>query len=250
MALFSVEPLQNRWTSAVAAGVRRLSGRRTSNSSFESRLNVGTEIGTVNINLRMSVAQFKQDVQDGSAGLKSSLNDMKSAAASASREASGSLALIGDEIGVTIPRHLRTFIASMPGVGTALNAAFDSVAVIALIGLIVEIVKHITELQEQAEAAAEAMTAFGNIGNDAMHKMDEEILSLQQHIAELQGNTILALKLALEGVNNQKFDTLTSEMAKIGKEATDLFATQKVSWFQSLLGTGNNDAVQDISNQV
>jgi hypothetical protein len=196
------------------------------------------------------MASFKQDVSDGQSALKSGLSDMTSATRASSREAQGSLALIGDEIGVTIPRHLRTFIAAMPGVGTALNAAFDSVAVLALISLIVTIVQHIGELQKQAEAAAEAMTAFGNIGNDAAHKMDEEILALNQHIAELQGNTILALKLALEGVNEQKFDTLTSEMAKIGTEATKLFAQQKVTWFQNLLGSGNNDAVQDISNQV
>ncbi len=55
-----------------------------------------------------------------------------------SHEATASLALIGEEIGVNIPRQLRSFITAIPGVSEALNAAFSSVAVVALIGLIVE----------------------------------------------------------------------------------------------------------------
>lgn len=211
---------------------------------------MSTEIGNVNINLRMSLANLSSDVKAGNDAVRAGMDGIRQSAAAASREASGSLALIGEEIGVTIPRHLRTFITGLPGVGTALNAAFDSVAVIALISLMVEIGKHILELQKQAEEAAAAMKSFGDIGNDAAHKLDEEILALQQHIAELQGNSILALQLALEAVNDQKFDKLSAEFQKIGKEAADNFAKLKVTWFQNLLGSGNNDAVQDLSNQV
>ena len=52
----------------------------------------------------------------------------------------GALALMGEEIGVHIPRQLRTFITMLPGVGQALDVSFKAVAIIALIAVIYEAV--------------------------------------------------------------------------------------------------------------
>ena len=49
--------------------------------------------------------------------------------AGSAQEAKASLALMGEEIGVHIPRHIRGFIAMLPGVGQALEASFNAVAV-------------------------------------------------------------------------------------------------------------------------
>lgn len=46
------------------------------------------------------------------------------------REASGEVALLGEEFGVRLPRHVRSFVAELPGVGTALEAAFSATAIL------------------------------------------------------------------------------------------------------------------------
>ena len=48
------------------------------------------------------------------------------------------MALISEEIGVKIPRHLRGFIAELPGVGAAMEVAFSGIAVLMLVQIIVE----------------------------------------------------------------------------------------------------------------
>src|SRR5260370_31336112 len=50
-------------------------------------------------------------------------------------EARGSLILLGEEVGVRVPRHLQRFIAMLPGVGAALSSAFSLIAIVALVDL-------------------------------------------------------------------------------------------------------------------
>src|SRR5579863_7147387 len=45
------------------------------------------------------------------------------------REARGGIALMGEEIGVKVPRHLQTFLAGLPGVQTAMSLAFAPLAI-------------------------------------------------------------------------------------------------------------------------
>jgi hypothetical protein len=117
---------------------------------------VSTTIGEVNINLRMSLAQFKKDTQDGTNAARTATKDMADGIKDNTDEAKASLALLGEEFGVNVPRHIRSFITELPGVGTALNAAFSSVALIALIGVIVEVIKKIQEFRAAQQEAAEA----------------------------------------------------------------------------------------------
>ena len=60
-------------------------------------------------------------------------------------EAKGTIALVGEEVGIRLPRHLRTFVAELPGVGAALETAFSGVAVLLLIQILVEGAKKLSE---------------------------------------------------------------------------------------------------------
>src|SRR5437867_12432043 len=131
---------------------------------------MSTSIGEVNINLRMSLAQFKTDTRSGMTEVTRATKEMSASFRDQSREAKASLALIGDEIGVSIPRHLRGLIASIPGVGSALSAAFNSIAVVALLGVIVEIAKKIQELADESSKAAEAWKKLTDAGQEFAHK--------------------------------------------------------------------------------
>jgi hypothetical protein len=54
------------------------------------------------------------------------------------REAKGEVALLGEEFGIRLPRHVRSFIAEMPGVGEALSAAFSATAILFLIEALIK----------------------------------------------------------------------------------------------------------------
>lgn len=108
-------------------------------------------------------------------------------------EAKASLALMGEEMGVHIPRHIRGFITMLPGVGQALDSAFKAVAVIALIAVIYEVVKKVIELHQAIEemhlAAERAAGEFQHF-NDASKLANAELAltntKLENAIAKLE----------------------------------------------------------------
>jgi hypothetical protein len=61
------------------------------------------------------------------------------------KEAKGEIGLLGEATGVHLPRHVRSFVAELPGVGVALEAAFSATAVLFLIEALVEGTKKLTE---------------------------------------------------------------------------------------------------------
>lgn len=203
-------------------------------------------IGEVNINLRMSLAQFKQDTKQGTQEVSRNTQQMAKEISAQSHEAKASLALIGEEMGVTIPRHIRGLIASVPGVGSALAAAFSSVAVLALVQVIVEVVRKIQEWREKTREAAEAWQTLGEMGKDTLYKLDTQLLQIQKRIDELKDNHVAALRDELALVNRATMEGITSEFQKIGKATDDVFAKAKVGWFENLVGMGKNDAITQV----
>ena len=121
------------------------------------------------------------------------------------RESKASLALMGEEIGVHIPRHIRGFISSMPGVGAALSAAFSGIAVVVLIGVIVEAIKKVVEFHENLEKLREApeqiqaefarLTGATKAANDEMRVTNDR---LENAIAKLEHRPQNNLKLAID----------------------------------------------------
>jgi hypothetical protein len=60
-------------------------------------------------------------------------------------EARGEAALLGEAFGVHLPRHVRSFVAELPGVGEALSAAFAATAVLFIIEAIVKLTEKTTD---------------------------------------------------------------------------------------------------------
>jgi hypothetical protein len=83
------------------------------------------------------VAEAQRQVALSSAGAKRSHDELRQslgAVRESTREAKGEIGLLGEAFGIHLPRHVRTFIAELPGVGKALSAAFAVTAV----GFIIE----------------------------------------------------------------------------------------------------------------
>jgi hypothetical protein len=71
-------------------------------------------------------------------------------------QARGEVGLLVDIFHLDLPRHVRSFIAELPGVGAALSAAFQATAVLFVVSALVEGIKTIAEWAEFAEKMRQA----------------------------------------------------------------------------------------------
>jgi Sec-independent protein translocase protein TatA len=138
--------------------------------------------------------------------------EMAEAGEKASRgfgEAKGTLALLGEETGVRLPRHVRSFVAELPGVGEALNAAFSTFAVIALISVIIEGTKKLTEFISEHFIFTEAMKEE----QKAIIELNSQLLEHNKKIKEL---TDQYSDFSLNGSQKTRaeFERLTEEVHK------------------------------------
>lgn len=102
------------------------------------------------------------------------------AAAFNMHEAKAEIALLGEETEVKIPRHLRSFVAELPGVGAALNAAFTATAIFMLVEILGEAAKKLSEFisdtfiytEAQKEAYA-AQVELNKVITEQTQKLEE-----------------------------------------------------------------------------
>jgi hypothetical protein len=97
------------------------------------------------------------------------------------REAKGEAMLLGEAFGVHLPRHVNSFIATLPGVGEALESAFAATAVLFIIEAIVKLTEKTTEFisttfiyTEAMKAADEALKASNKQHADAIEALAKE----------------------------------------------------------------------------
>jgi hypothetical protein len=89
------------------------------------------------------------------------------------REAKASMALMGEEIGVRIPRHIRGFVAELPGVGAAMNVAFSGFAIIGIIEVLVEAGKKVYEFSKSlSELSKEEQKHYDETLKNAKDELD------------------------------------------------------------------------------
>jgi hypothetical protein len=109
------------------------------------------------------------------------------------REATGSVGLLGEATGVQLPRHVRRFLAELPGVGAALESAFSAVAVYFLIEALIQGAEKLTEFISETFIFTEAMKKSDEI----TAKMNEDLLKHSEAIRKLKDDYAL---LGLSGI--------------------------------------------------
>jgi len=111
-------------------------------------------IGDLWIKLGLSTGSFHTDVDKATAKLRQSAGQMKAAVRKESQEARAAVDLLGQHIGVQLPREVRKFIASNNAIAPALAAAFKASIVIGFAAAIgTAIVKGIEWLNLTDETA-------------------------------------------------------------------------------------------------
>src|ERR1700761_195047 len=156
-------------------------------------------------------------------------------------EAKGAMALFEEEFGVKIPRHIRGFIAEMPGVGAAFDAAFSGLAIIGTINVLVEAGKKIIEIREslkQMESAPERIADEFRSINEPLHQTNDELAvsnaRLENEIAKLSGKPQNGLAVALLEARVEA-DKLADSLNKDLEGVIKLAKGNQVSFWHRLL---------------
>ncbi len=141
------------------------------------------ELGTLVLELRAEVAGFKKALADA----KGDVQNFHGEVQRATRESRGAIQLLGEEIGVRLPRHVVSFLNTLPGVASAMSLAFAPAAVIALGSALVtgaeklyKFAQGLTELSKAEKARHDQVVA------DAREELHYQEDLLRAHYAVLK----------------------------------------------------------------
>lgn len=144
------------------------------------------KVASAYIDLQLQTAAFKAAINEATGEMKKFSAQTREEMAK-SRE---SVKLLSEELGLGIPRGLQGIISKLPGVTTAMNAAFDAVVVFALIKTVVEVTEKVAEfIKKNEEAAKRNATAWTSIHTSIQTQNDDLELTkikLENAIAKLE----------------------------------------------------------------
>ncbi len=206
----------------------------------------------IQVQLRANVTPFASDMDKAAAKARSASREMRQSITESAEKSRGGLAMLGDSIGVRLPRELRRFVSKMPAVSQAMNAAFDAVIVLALINVVVELGKKVYEVVEafnkSRESAEAASAAFEKVDhailgqNESLTATNDE---LDAAIAKLKGKPENGLALAIDDalkVAKQLNDSLSDSAAKI---EANFKKNELGTWSLPRLATGARETPTD-----
>jgi len=206
--------------------------------------------GTVVINLRANLAEFKSGMQDASGTASKAAKDMAGSMEYSMREARGSLKLVEEEFGVHMPRELNTLLASIPGLGAAFSAMLPLVGVVAAISIISELIK---KHKEEQKALAEVALLWGETGSIAQKSNNDTaiaLLEVQKQTDELSHNHIAVLKDELKLLNLTTLKNLGKEFEGITKEADKTFLALQKGETSFWFGGQWNSAAEQVKKDL
>ena len=203
-------------------------------------------VGTLTVDLVANTASFSGDLSKAS---KSAEDFGKSAVGAGQqvdysmREARGGVALLSEELGVHIPRHLQTLIAQIPAVGVAFGEMLPLIGVIAAIAVIE---KLISKNEEAKEKLAQGWDKFGAETITVFDDLDDKLLRVGITADELAGRHLEALRKELTLIDHASLSELAQEFGKLTKSADAMFAELKSHWYE--FRTGSEGAQNDLDS--
>lgn len=206
---------------SVGDAVLRFLGDTTNLDATYAKVNAGTEEAVKPAAL--AVADLEHHWYDSGVAAEKAAVDFEKAGvqgaaagkeiAFSMNEAKGELALVGEATGITIPRHIRGFVAELPGVGKALTAAFNATAVFFLLQILVEGTQKLSEFIAETFIWTEA--------NKEQYKVsvvvNNQILEQTTKLAELRKEYELIGLVGPAKVAGE-WRQLTLDLAKNGSE--------------------------------
>ncbi|HWX93375.1 MAG TPA: hypothetical protein VNY29_12160 [Terriglobales bacterium] len=153
-------------------------------------------------------------------------------------EARGELGLLGEEFGVKLPRHVRSFVAELPGVGEALTAAFSATAVLFLVQALFEVTEKVVKFIDETFIMTESMKNSNEQiaeTNKTLEGQAKEVakLNLEYELLGLKGlaKTRKELELLNETLSEgkRKFEDIQKELDHLNQHQDEFIAKFKES---------------------
>ncbi len=129
-------------------------------------------------------------------------------------EARGEVALLGEELGIRLPRHVRSFVAELPGLGKALSAAFSATAVLFVAQAAGELGKKLSETLAEfiyAKSVMEESEASVVSLNNQLTELGKEYEQLKKQ-ADDYGKSTLQLATEHKGEVKESVEQLTKTL--------------------------------------
>jgi hypothetical protein len=156
------------------------------------------KVAAAYVSLELQIANFKAAIGEAQGLTKKMAAEMREEMAK-SKE---SVKLLSEELGLGIPRGLQGIISKLPGITTAMNAAFDLVVVFALGKTIYEVGEKIVEMVHKSEeAAAKHREMFNGLTISMEHTNDSlrvQSDSLQRSIDKIEHKPHNGIKDAID----------------------------------------------------
>ncbi len=191
-------------------------------------------VAALSLQIDANTVKLRAEMDRAAKETRKSMTEIKASVA----EAKGSIALLGEEIGVHLNRHLRGFVANLPGVAAAMSAAFNAVAVIGLGVAAYEAGKKIVEFFERTRKASEKAREETEKFIDGFRKTNLELAvaadKLEEATAKLQHKPGDGLKTALDEAKLAAFE-LEQQLDRDIEATQTLMKTQGASWWQRVL---------------
>ena len=154
--------------------------------------------------------------------------------------------LLGEEVGVHMPRALSMFVSKLPGVGAAMEMAFPIIGIVAVIAIIGKLIEKHQALQEELSKNATANQQFADKERDMVLGLHTANLELEDQIAKLEGRpSTNRLEIALDNVK-QKVDELTSTFQEDFQKQDDQIQKQIGFWHSLWLSVKDASQTNDI----
>jgi hypothetical protein len=109
------------------------------------------------------------------------------------REARGEVGLLGEAFGIRLPRHVRSFIAELPGVGEAMSAAFSATAILFVAQALVQATEKLSNFVGNTLIFTDEMresNAAVAASNKSLEVLSTIYSSAKEKLAALNGETI------------------------------------------------------------
>jgi hypothetical protein len=212
-----------------------------------------SEVGALIVKLRAETAEFREDmgkVKSELDSLKDKTGEVGSSMDHSMGEARGGLMLVEESVGVRLPRHLNTLIATIPGVGQAFALMLPIAGVAVAIEIISKLIEHQKQVAEQAQKLGLAQASFGTAAQEAFNKLDDKLLQAGIHADELRGDHLAALQKQLVLIDHQSMNELAEQFRTLAAAADKTLADISEHWYESKIGVvGVKDALNNFESQ-
>jgi hypothetical protein len=215
----------------------------------------GPVAGEVQIILSLNQASYSQAIDEAYRNLDKLAGKSKQAGhttVSSMQAASGALRELNGDFTNNI-RAVERFITTVPGVGSALKAAFPLIGLAAFTGMLVEMglkmsaaIKQAREMPEKLQLGFRGMNDASQLANDQLRVVND---SLEIQLNKLKGTPENNLKVALHE-SWVEADKLSKALSEDYSKVKDLLAQNKVSFTSSMASQINAGWGQDSTDDV